>query len=137
MTKRSILAPLALAAALALPACSESSGGSAGGSGGSAGVSGSGGSAGSGGQAGIGGNGGMGGMVDDDCSRICESPCVEAYLPIGTVDDCIRACRMGFFECIPELIAALQCIEMVSCDVLADSCLGQSEALTMCLGGGG
>ena len=136
MTKRSILAPVVLAMALGLPACGDSNGGSSGGSGGSGGMSGSGGAAGSGGSMSTGGNGGMGGMVNDECNRICESPCVGRVLPGGMVDDCINACRMGVFTCIPELIAALECIETIACDVVADPCLSQSEALTTCLAGG-
>ena len=80
-------------------------------------------------------DGGMGGMAHDDCSRICESPCVEEVIPGGMVDDCINACRMGSFMCIPELIAALECIEMIDCDIVADPCIAQSTALTICLAG--
>ena len=119
MTKRSIVVPVVLFLALSLAACGESNGG------GSAGMNGTGGTA------------GTGGIADDDCSRICESACVEEVIPVGMVDDCILSCRMGFFTCIPQLIAVLECIELVSCDILADPCTTQSEALTTCLAGGG
>lgn len=134
MTRQSTLAPVVLAMALGLAACGESGSGGESGAGGSAGT---GGSAGSGGTADTGGDGGTGGMANDECNRICESPCVGEYLPPGSVDDCLRSCRMGFFVCIPDLIAALECIEMIACDILADPCLAQSEALTTCLVGGG
>ena len=138
MKKQSIVAPMVLAMVLGLAGCGDSNGGGSGGmsgSGGSAGMSGSGGTAGVGGSAGMGANVGMGGMVGDDCSRICESPCVEEVIPGGMVDDCINACRMGSFMCIPELIAALECIEMIDCDIVADPCIAQSTALTICLAG--
>lgn len=139
MTKRSTLAPLVLVplvlvVAVGVAACGGSDDGGEAGTGGNAGMSGSGGAAGTGGSAGMGGAGGMG---DDDCSRICESPCVDELLPAGMVDDCIRSCTMGFFSCIPELIAALECIELIDCDILADPCLTESQALTTCLAGGG
>jgi hypothetical protein len=126
MRVRSFLV-FAFAALITVVGCGESSNGGTAGSGGTAGA---GGSAGTGGAAGVGGNGGA---ADDDCNRICESPCVEEYLPVGAVDDCVRSCRMGFFECIPEIIAALECIELVSCDTLADTCIPESAALTACL----
>lgn len=123
MTKRSILAPALLAMVVGLAACGDSNGGAAG----------TGGASGTGGSAGM---GGAGGMISDDCNRICESPCTEEVLPIGTVDDCIRSCRMGFFTCIPELVDALECLETIDCgNTPSDACLGQSAALTACLGG--
>lgn len=81
------------------------------------------------------GGGSGGGGASGDCARICESPCVGEYLPPGAVDDCQRSCDMGFFTCIPELIAALDCIEALGCDSGGGSlaCVDESETLTSCL----
>jgi hypothetical protein len=99
------------------------------------GAGGSGGTAGAGATGGSGGMGGMGGMISGDCARICGSPCVGEYLPAGALDDCERSCAMGFFTCVPELIAALDCIEALGCDSGGGSsaCVDESEALTSCL----
>ncbi|MBW1905120.1 MAG: hypothetical protein JRJ24_07410, partial [Deltaproteobacteria bacterium] len=45
------------------------------------------------------------------------------------------SCDMGFFTCIPELIAALECIEALGCDSGGGSpaCVDESETLTSCL----
>jgi hypothetical protein len=130
MTKRSILAAVALAAAVGLTACGESDAGDNGG------TSGSGGAGGTGGTGGTAGTAGAGGMGEDECNRVCESPCTQEVLPIGTVDDCIRACRMGLFTCVPETIAALECLETIDCGATpSDACIPQSAALTRCLGG--
>jgi len=75
-----------------------------------------GGSGASGGSGATGGSGGVGGMIGGDCARICGSRCVGDYLPPGAPDDCERSCSMGFFTCVPELIAALDCIEALGCD---------------------
>ena len=83
---------------------------------------------------GTGGSGATGGTgVDGDCARICENPCVGEYLPPGAVDDCQRSCDMGFFTCIPELVAALECIEALGCDGSSLACVDESETLTSCL----
>ena len=112
---------LALAILIGLAGCGDE--GDPGGSGGTAGSGGSGGSA------------GVGGMVGGDCARICGSPCVGEYLPAGALDDCERSCAMGFFTCIPELVAALDCIEALGCDSGGGSsaCVDESEAFTSCL----
>jgi hypothetical protein len=118
---------LAFALVLALAACGDD--GSPGGSGGTAGH---GGTAGSGAS---GGSGGVGGAAGGDCARICESPCVTEYLPAGALDDCERSCAMGFFTCVPELVAALDCIEALGCDSGGGSsaCVDESEAFTNCV----
>jgi len=89
---------------------------------------------GSGGSSATGGSGATGGTgVGGDCARICESPCVSEYLPPEAVDDCQRSCDMGFFICIPELIAVLECIEALGCDGSSPACIDESSALTSCL----
>ncbi len=100
------------------------------------GTGGTSGSAGSAGSAGTGGSGGSSGSSGSgDCARICESPCVGELLPAGALDDCVNACTMGFFTCVPEIIAALDCIEPLGCGSGggSSSCLDESEALTSCL----
>lgn len=92
----------------------------------------SGGSAGGAGGAGSAGTGGSGGS-NPDCTRLCENPCVGEYLPEGALDDCERSCNMGFFTCIPELIAGVECIEALGCDGSSPACLDESAALTACL----
>lgn len=87
------------------------------------------------GSGGTGGSGGAGGSIGGDCARICESPCVGEYLPAGALDDCERSCAMGFFTCVPELVAALDCVETLGCDSGGGSsaCADESQALTSCL----
>ena len=79
------------------------------------------------------GSGGAGGSVGGDCARMCGSPCVGEYLPAGALDDCERSCAMGFFTCVPEIIAALDCIEALNCEGSSDACLDESQALTTCI----
>ena len=92
-----------------------------------------GGTAGTGGSAGAGGSGG--GTSSGDCARICESPCVGELLPAGALDDCVNACTMGFFTCVPEIVSALDCIEPLGCGSGGGSsaCVDESQALTSCL----
>jgi hypothetical protein len=81
-----------------------------------------------------GGSAGSGGSASNpDCTRLCENPCVGEYLPPGAVDDCERSCNMGFFTCIPELIAGVECIEAMGCDGTSPACLDESAALAACL----
>jgi hypothetical protein len=60
---------------------------------------------------------------------------VGEVLPEGALDDCVNACAMGFFPCLPEIVAALECIEGLGCDSGGGSpaCVDESEALTSCL----
>ena len=133
-----------LAMVLALAACGDSNSNSegTGGSGtGGTGGSDTGGTGGSG-TGGTGGSdtGGTGGSAgDDDCTRVCMSPCIERVLPVGSVDDCIRACRMGgvvFGTCMPQTIAVIECLETIECGTTGSpACLSQSQAFTACIGG--
>ena len=88
---------------------------------------------GSGGSSGTGGTG-----SGDDCTRVCESPCLSSVLPGTAVDDCIRACRMdagGFMMCLPEAVTLLGCLETVSCEPSSAACLDAVAAYTACLSG--
>ena len=119
MTGSSHWCSLVFAAVLATAGCGDE--------GGTAGTGGAGGSTGTGGSG--------GGASSGDCARICESPCVGEILPAGALDDCVNACTMGFFTCVPEIVLALDCIEPLGCGSGGGSpaCLDESQALTSCL----